>query len=87
MEVSGTCSILFAYDVGLAIDLDAAASAMVELRRRTPLGQKRRAPPWAGQLSGPLMLTQAIPAVDLGICKTEPQIELVLYEFGAVSVT
>jgi len=87
MDIQGTCYTLFAYDVGLAVNLEGAALAMAELRRRTPLGQKRRAPPWAEQMTGPLISSQVAPSIDLGICRTEPQVELVIYEFGAVSVT
>lgn len=87
MQIVGTGHALFAFDVGQSIDLARAERALAQLRRRERIGRKRRAPAWAENVEAPLLLTQSAPIIDLGPCKTDPQVELVLYDFGAVAVT
>ncbi len=87
MQIAGTSYALFAFDVGQSIDLARAERALAQLRRRARIGRKRRAPAWAENIEPPLLLTQTAPVIDLGPCKTDPQVAIVLYDFGAAAVT
>jgi len=70
----GTCHIIFMYDVAFAIDLDEAERRITSFKQRETIKHKRRAPRYFEYHPAPLRVTQ------------EPGVELVLYDFGAVSV-
>jgi hypothetical protein len=84
---AGTCHVLFAYDVGLSIDLDEADRRIKALKERATLRHKRRAPRYFDYRPPPLRVLQEGPGVSLGSFATRGQVEAVLYDFGAVSVT
>jgi hypothetical protein len=84
---SGTCFALFAYDVGLSIDLDEADRRIRALKERATLRHKRRAPRYFDYRPPPLRVLQEGACVSVGRFVTRSQIEAVLYDFGAVSVT
>ena len=83
----GTCYALFAYDVGLAIRLDEAERQITAVKERSGIGPQRRSPEYFEFSLQPLRVTLDAPAVDLGSFRTVPGVELLLYDFGAVSVT
>lgn len=83
----GTCFPLFAYEVAYAIDLDAAERRVLAAKERQTVKSKRRAPAFFEYHPAPLRVTEQGIALALGRFRTAPGVEIVLYDFGAVSVS
>jgi hypothetical protein len=83
----GTCYSLFVHDIAWAIDLDAAERAIKASTQRDTIRHKRKAPRYFQYRPAPLRITQdtALVGIAPGL-EVLAQIELVLYDFGAVSV-
>jgi hypothetical protein len=84
----GVCHAVFAYDVGHAIDLEAAERGLVTAAERQTVKQKRRAPAYFEYQPAPLRITRDAAPVEItpGGVSTAPGCELRMYDFGAVSV-
>lgn len=82
----GTCYALFAYDAARSIKLDAAERRIHEATQRQTAKHKRRAPRYFEYQPPPLRLTQEGESVALGNFRTHDSADLILYDFGAVSV-
>jgi len=83
----GVCYVLFAYDAGLAIDLDESERRITALKQRASIRHKHRAPKYFDYRPPPLRVTQEGTPISVGGFRTTPNIDAVLYDFGAVSVT
>src|SRR2546427_3766276 len=83
----GVCYALFAYDAGLAIDLDESERRITALTQRASIRHKHRAPKYFNYRPPPLRVTQEGTPITLGSFRTTPYVDAVLYDFGAVSVT
>src|SRR5436309_5488095 len=83
----GVCYALFAYDAGLAIDLDASERRITAMTQRAAIRHKHRAPRYFEYRPAPLRVTQEREALAVGAFRTAPSVDAVLYDFGAVSVT
>jgi hypothetical protein len=83
----GTCRSLFAYEVAQAIDLDAAERRLLAGAERQTIKHKRRAPASFEYRPAPLRVTRGGSVHDLGGYRTAAGVEVVLYDFGAVSVS
>jgi hypothetical protein len=83
----GVAYVLFAYDVGLSIALDAAEKRVKSMTERTPIKHQRRAPKYFDFQPIPLRVTQVSTPHAVGRFTTSPAVETVLYDFGAVCVT
>src|SRR5574341_922234 len=83
----GTCFPLFAYEVAYAIDLDAAEERVLAAKERQTVKSKRRAPAFFEYRPAPLRVTLQGMPVAAGPDRTAPGVEVVLYDFGAVSVS
>src|SRR5947207_6448545 len=83
----GVCYALFAYDAGLAINLDESERRITALTQRAAIRHKRRAPRYFEYRPAPLRVTQEREPLAVGAFRTTPSVEAVLYDFGAVSVT
>jgi hypothetical protein len=83
----GTCHAMFAYDIGLAIDLDEAGRLTTETTEPETIRHKHKAPEWLEFKPAPLRIIQSGPPLSIAGFSTLPRIESVLYDFGAVSVT
>lgn len=84
---TGTCHALFAYDIGLAIRLDEAERLITAAKERSGIRPQRRSPEYFEFSLQPLRVTLDAPAPALGRFPTNPGVELLLYDFGAVSVS
>jgi len=84
---SGTCHALFAYEVGQAIDLDECERRVSALTQRARIRHKRRAPKYFEYHSPPLRVTQEIEGLPVGSHRTAATVDVLLFDFGAVSVT
>ncbi len=85
--VRGTCYALFAYDVGMAIDLEAAQQRLTTLAQRATIRHKHRAPQYFEYRPAPLRVVQEANTLCIGGYQSQPQVDVVLYDFGAVSLT
>ena len=83
----GVAYVLFAYDVGLGIGLDAAEKGVKAMTERAPIRHQRRAPKHFEFEPTPLRVTQVSTVHHIAGFSTSPAIETVLYDFGAVCVT
>lgn len=82
----GTCYALFAYEVGLSVDLDRCEAHITALTERQRLRQRRRAPQYFDYRPRPLRVIQDTEALSVGAHRTAESVDLVVYDFGAVSV-
>ncbi|TAJ08028.1 MAG: hypothetical protein EPO61_11335 [Nitrospirae bacterium] len=83
----GICYALFAYDVAWAIDLDEAGRHITESKERSTLRQKRRAPQSFKFYPPPLRVIQDADPLVIGNYRSLAAVDVVIYDFGAVSVT
>src|SRR6266540_3688652 len=83
----GTCHALFAYEVAQAIDLDAAEHRLLAGTERQTIKHKRRAPASFEYRPAPLRVTRPGQVHTIDTYRTLPTVEVVLYDFGAVSVS
>jgi hypothetical protein len=83
----GTCYPLFAYEVAQAIDLDAAERRLRAGTERLTIKQRRRAPAYFEYRPAPLRVTWPADPIALAGFRSAPGVEIVLYDFGAVSVS
>jgi len=83
---SGTCYSIFVYDIAFSIDLNEAETIIRSAKRET-LKHKRRAPRHFEYRPAPLGINQAAESVRIHeTFATEMQVELVVYDFGGISV-
>ena len=82
----GTCHGIFVYDIGFSIDLKEAERRITSAKRET-LKHKRRAPQYFEYRPAPIGISQRGAPVHIDEqFATDPQVDLVVYDFGAVSV-
>jgi hypothetical protein len=82
----GRCHVIFVYDIAFAIDLNEAERRISSATRET-LKRKRRAPQYFEYSPAPLRIAQGAERVAIDkTFATDPQVELVVYDFGAVTV-
>jgi len=82
----GTCYSIFVYDIAFAIDLNEAERRISSATRET-IKHKRRAPRYFEYTPAPLRIAEATERVHIdGTFSTDSQVELVVYDFGAVTV-
>ncbi len=82
----GICYVLFAYDTALSINLDDAERRTHDATQRDTLRHKRRAPSYFEYQPPPLRITQTVEPFNLGAHQSRENVDLVVYDFGAVSV-
>ena len=83
----GVCFALFAYEVGLSIRLDEAERRITAMTQRLRLGRTRRAPRYFEYRPAPLRVTFEADPLAIGEFHSGAGVDVVLYDFGAVSVT
>jgi hypothetical protein len=81
----GACQSIFVYDIGFAIDLNQAERLITSTRES--IKHKRRAPQYFEYSPPPLRVTQSVQPVRINeTFATDSLVQLVVYDFGAVSV-
>ncbi|HYR87090.1 MAG TPA: hypothetical protein VE422_23615 [Terriglobia bacterium] len=83
----GICHSLFVYDIAFSIDLNETERRITSFTQRETIKHKRRAPRYFAYQPAPLRISQD--AVRISISDkfdASTQVELVVYDFGAVSV-
>ncbi len=83
----GTCYVMFAFELGLAVNLDRAAESIREGVERTRFKRNRRSPKYFDYDPPPLRISQGCQQLNVGKFFTKPQAELTVFDFGACSVT
>lgn len=83
----GTCFVLFAYDIGASINLDEADRRITAMKERARIRHKLRAPAHLEYRPAPLRVMQETAPIKVWHYATHPSVELMLYDFGALSVT
>lgn len=83
----GVCYALFAYDIGLAVDLSEADRRITANKEPGSIRPKRRAPYYFEYSPPPLRVTEEAAPLTLGAFPTSPGVDVMLYDFGALSVT
>jgi len=82
----GTCYCIFVYDIAFSIDLNEAERRISSAKRET-IKHKRRAPQYFEYQPAPLGISQAAESVRIvESFVTDTQVELVVYDFGGVTV-
>src|SRR5207247_2142844 len=69
------CYALFAYDAGLAINLDESERRITALTQRAAIRHKRRAPRYFEYRPAPLRVTQEREALGVGAFRTTPSVD------------
>lgn len=83
----GTCFAVFVYDIGSAIKLDEADQQIIATKERGRIKRKRPAPQYFDYYPPPLRVAQEFEPLTIGSWQTNRNVDVVLYDFGAVSVT
>jgi hypothetical protein len=83
----GVAYVLCAYEAGQLIDLDAAERRITSLTERASIRHKRRAPRAFEYRPAPLRVLRPSEPLPVGAYRTEPQVDAVLFDFGAISIT
>jgi hypothetical protein len=83
----GTCYALFAYDISLSINFEEAERRITAGTERGRLRHKARAPQYFEYHPAPLRLTQEGDVLTIGSYRSSPSVELMAYDFGAVTIT
>lgn len=88
--LEGEAHLLFAFDVGLAIDLDAAERLLTPaggVEGRETIGTAQRTPEYFEFRPAPLRIARQHPGLTVAGRNVDPRVECVLYDFGAVSLS
>lgn len=83
---AGRCTLLAALDIASSIDLDLAERLITDAKDRLAVRHSRKGPPYFAYTPPPLRVVRNAPAITVGAFQTSPMIELVVFDFGAVSV-
>ena len=83
----GVAHVLYAYEVGQAIDLEESQRRVTASTERATIQHKRGAPRYFDYRPAPLRVLQTAEPVAVGDYETGPHIDAVIFDFGAISVT
>lgn len=81
----GTCHVFFAWDVGASIDTEKCSKLLRSAPSRRGLSS-RHPGPTSPYRSPPLYLARAIAPVPVGSAETDPEIEILVHDFGVISL-
>jgi hypothetical protein len=87
LHIEGLCYVLFAYDIGLAIDLAACGQLLAALPERATICPQPWPPQYVEYRPAPLYITQEAGVQTVGAFTSGSSVEIALYDFGAVSLT
>ena len=83
----GSCSVLFAYDAARSIKIEEAERRLHEATQRQTIPHKRRAPSYFEYQPPPLRVSQEIEPLNIGGVSAHENVDIMVYDFGAVAVT
>ncbi|MGD8867933.1 MAG: hypothetical protein PVI01_09885 [Gemmatimonadales bacterium] len=82
-----TCLALFAFDVAPYIDLQDCEQRIASATHRQKITKRRRALEYFEYRPAPLVISLKADPISVGEHPTQPAAEVVIYDFGAVTVT
>lgn len=82
----GVCYVLFAFELGLSVNLDEAARTIKQGYERTKFRRTSRAPKYFDYDPPPLRISQHGQQINVAKFFTKSQADLTLFDFGACSV-
>ncbi len=82
-----SCLALFAFDMAPYIDLQDCEQRIASTTHRQRITKKRRALEYFEYRPAPLVITLNADPITVGDYPTQPVVDLVIYDFGAVTVT
>jgi len=85
-ELNGTCYILLAFDLGMQVDVEAASRLIGEASERIAIQPRYPAPKHFEFKVKPLRFRQSISSGSIGVSNIEPVLDLLLFDFGAISL-
>src|SRR5262245_61883395 len=83
----GTCYVSFAYDAARSVDLGKAEQLIQQVTARPTIAHKRRTPSYFEYQPPPLRTSRISEPFTIGKFTTGSVVDLMIYDFGAVSVT
>ena len=83
---SGFYQAIFAYDAARSINLDSSERRIHEATERLSIKHKKRAPSHIEYEPPPLRVSHDVQALNLGGVQARANVDLVVYDFGAISV-
>ena len=84
----GLCHILYAYEVGMSLDLAKCLERVARVGGHTALyNPNRRAPKYFAYDPQPLTIVQATDVPSLGSSEILPAVSLTFYDFGSISIS
>lgn len=83
---AGACHAIFAFEAAQAVDLDRAERRLATAAARLRIRDPRRAPASFEYRPAPLRVTEDCPSLAVGAHRTAPGVDVVIYDFGALSV-
>ena len=83
---SGLCHVSFAYDAARSVDLGAAERRIHQATERPTIAHKRRTPGYFEYQPAPIRTIRKAQPFAVGKLTTRSSIDLMIYDFGAVSV-
>ena len=84
---SGLCYVSFAYDAARSIDLGEAERRIDQATERPTIARKRRTPSSFEYQPPPVRTAHNIEPFAVGRYFTRSSVDLMIYDFGAVSIT
>jgi hypothetical protein len=85
--LTGACYAVFAHDIGLAVDLDAAELLLATPSHRKILERRRKLPAYFRYEPAPIRIVLDHPPRKVAGVTSVSGVEVVLFDFGAISVT
>ncbi len=86
VRVGGVCHALFAFDVGIGIDLARAEALVRDGVRGSVVRLRRPSPAWFEYKPTPLRVSAEVAPIKVAQMACEPAVECTLYDFGAIGV-
>ncbi|MCC7442575.1 MAG: hypothetical protein IT285_13135 [Bdellovibrionales bacterium] len=83
---SGACWVYHAYNIGRSVNLKAAEALIAETKTRHSLQQKRRTKRYFEFHPQPVRVSKAIEPIQMGAGACAAEIDLVIFDFGAISI-
>jgi len=83
----GVCFALYAFDVGMSIDLEKCKKQVTADMHDAIVRHNRRAPKYFDYRPAPLLITRDITPCEIGGFRTTADVDILLYDFGGVSIS
>ncbi|HBA83905.1 MAG TPA: hypothetical protein DCZ95_07425 [Verrucomicrobia bacterium] len=83
----GICQALYAYDIGLSVDLAKCRKLVSALAPDSSIRHNRHVPKYFDYNPPPLLVTQTGESLKIGHFKTVPTVDILINDYGGVSIS